>query len=106
MADETDFVTLPENTSQGPEFRLPSQPEQEPLPVSELTEYPLLLSRIEQYPPSSKRRNVDIFCSHCKRLVSEKTFKKHRSLYPVAHDSLVTESKDQVEFLPVPGLKL
>ena len=34
MADESNSVTLPENTSQEPDFRHPNQPPQEPLPES------------------------------------------------------------------------
>ena len=44
---------------------------------------PLLRSRIDSYPyeaPASKWSKEDLFCGHCQRCVSAKTFKRHCAL--------------------------
>ena len=70
-------------------FSAVKNPDDTSKPSTSTRQLSLLQYRLEQYPSSSKRRNPDVFCEHCDRYVSEKTRKKHKSLFPYQSDSNV-----------------
>ena len=76
MAERQPFDLLDSDSAHGDVSQLPDKLSVPPPSV----QLPLLRTRIEQY-PSAKRTNPDVFCDHCDRFVSEKTYKKHQSLF-------------------------